>query len=205
MTITLYGSIRSRASRNVWLLEETGLPYEQVNILPVDAPDSAELAQVNPFHLVPALKDGAVMLFESIAINLYLAKKAGGPVAAADAAEDGQILSWSFWAVAECEPHSVTIALNAYMLPQEKRDPGKVAPALAQIMKRLPGLEAHLQTRDYLVGNRFTVADINVASILNYLIAAKVDMAALPNITAWLARLAERPAAKTVTARRMAG
>lgn len=205
MTITLYGSIRSRAGRNVWLLEETGLPYEQVDILPADASNNAELAAANPFRLVPALKDGAVTLFESIAINLYLAKKAGGAIAPADAGEEGQILSWSFWAVSECEPHAVTIALNAYMLPQEKRDPAKLAPATAAILKRLPGLEAHLQTQDYLVGNRFTVADVNVGAILNYLIAAKVDLSAFPKTTAWLARLADRPAAKTVAARRMAG
>lgn len=205
MTITLYGSIRSRAGRNVWLLEETGLPYEQVSILPVDAPNSAELAAVNPFRLVPALKDGDVALFESIAINLYLAKKAGGPIAPTDAGEEGQMLSWSFWAVSECEPHAVTIALNAFLLPEGKRDPAKLPPAIAAITKRLPGLEAHLQTQDYLVGNRFTVADINVGAILNYLIAAKVDLSAFPKTTTWLARLAERPAAKTVAARRLAG
>ncbi len=205
MTITLYGSIRSRANRNIWLLEETGLPYEQVNILPVDAPDSAELAAVNPFRLVPALKDGAVTLFESIAINLYLAKKAGGTIGPADAAEEGQMLSWSFWAVSECEPHALALALHSYMLPQEKRDPAKLAPALAAIMKRLPGLETHLQTQDYLVGNRFTVADVNVGAILGYLTAAKVDLSAFPKIASWLARLADRPAAKEVAARRMAG
>ena len=90
--ITLYGSYRSRTTRNFWLLEELGLPfvYEKVmqayRLSDPSAPDapintqSPAFTAINPAGQVPCLTDDGLILAESLAMNLYLAKKAGGPL-----------------------------------------------------------------------------------------------------------------------------
>ena len=204
MTLTLYGAVRSRANRVMWVLEETGLKHEQVDILPSEAGSHDGLAAVNPFRRVPALTDGDVHLFESLAITIYLAKKAGGPFAPANLAEEGQILAWSFWAVSDCEPHTLAILLHRALLPVDRRDDMKAVAAEASLEAPLKVLEAHLAANDYLVGGRFTVADLNVGSVLNYMVAGRASMDAYPSISAWLKRINDRPAAKTVAAKRAA-
>ena len=92
MTVKIYGSMRSRATRCVWAAEETGVPYELVAVADTRA---ADFLKINPNGRVPALVDGDLRLFESLAINLYIAKKHGGPLAPKDVAEDGAMTMWS--------------------------------------------------------------------------------------------------------------
>jgi glutathione S-transferase len=95
--ITIYGVLRSRASRNVWLAREAGIPFRHVPVIQVyrlpdpDAPGaplhtrSPEFLRVNPNGRIPAMEDGGLVLAESLAINLYLAKRYGGTIGPADA------------------------------------------------------------------------------------------------------------------------
>ncbi len=135
MALTLYGVLRSRATRNVWLLDELGVPYEHVPVIQVyrlpdpNAPGapmhtaSPEFKRINPNARIPALVDGDLVLNESLAINLYLAKKVGGPLGPKDVAEDGQMTMWSIWAMTECEPHSIAILYNTIGKPEPERNP----------------------------------------------------------------------------------
>ena len=92
--LTIYGVYRSRASRNIWLAEELGIPFKQVPVIQhyrtVPAgmlhTQSPEFLKVNPNGLIPSIDDDGLVLHESLAINLYLARKHGGPVAAATVA-----------------------------------------------------------------------------------------------------------------------
>src|SRR6184192_2113823 len=90
--LTIYGVYRSRASRNIWLANELAIPFKQVPImqryrlkepLPADVvhTKSPEFLKVNPNGHIPSVEDDGVVLHESLAINLYLAKKHGGPLA----------------------------------------------------------------------------------------------------------------------------
>ena len=122
--LTIYGVYRSRASRNIWLCNELGIPFNHVPVIQAnrvktpDAPDaplhtrSAEFLKINPNGHVPAIKDGDLVLNESLAINLYLAKKHGGPLAPANAAEDGLMTMWTIRAAAEVEPHAIQVLYN---------------------------------------------------------------------------------------------
>src|SRR5262245_60432884 len=119
--ITIYGGHRSRASRNIWLAHELGIPFklapdaepyrtsEPRPSVAVHTPPPSFL-KVNPNGHIPTMDDDGLVLHESLAISLYLAKKHGGPLAPANVAEDGQMGMWSLWAVTEVEPHSLSIA-----------------------------------------------------------------------------------------------
>ena len=98
--LTIYGVYRSRASRNIWLANELGIPFKLVPVMQLYrlSPEAAkttlhtkspEFLKVNPSGHIPAIDDDGLVLNESLAINLYLAKKHGGPLAPANPAEDG--------------------------------------------------------------------------------------------------------------------
>ncbi len=118
--LTIYGVYRSRASRNIWLANELGVPFKQVPVIqhyrlkePIAADvlhtRSPRFLKVNPNGHVPTIEDDGLVLHESLAINLYLAKKHGGPLAPADVAEDGEMGMWALWAATEVEPHALNV------------------------------------------------------------------------------------------------
>ena len=214
MTVTLYGVTRSRASRNVWLCLEAGMAFEQVPViqarrlaepLAADAPlntQSADFLAVNPNGLIPALKDGDLVLIESLAINLYLAKKAGQPLAPLDLAEDGQMTMWSLWAAADVEPHAMQILFNRGYLPEAERDLAKAAAAATALVPKFAVLDVHLAGREWLVGGRFTVADINVSEVLRYASFAPDLFTAAPNVKRWYDACQARPGFQEMMRRR---
>lgn len=200
--LTLYGVYRSRASRNIWLAYELGLPFKLVPImqryrLPDPPPagvvhtKSPEFLKVNPNGHVPTMEDDGLVLHESLAINIYLAKKHGGPLAPANPAEDGQLAMWSLWAATEAE----TNALNT-------RDPGLAPAAVAALRGPFAVLDAALAKDGHLMGGRFTVADINVAEVIRYALPAPELFEAAPRVKAWLAACQSRPAFQKMWAER---
>ena len=209
--LTIYGVYRSRASRNYWMAGELGIPFKSVPVkqsyrladpLADDAPintKSASFLAVNPMGLIPAIEDDGLVLTESLANNLYLARKHGGPLAPADIREEGLMGNWTMWAATEVEPHAVRIILT-YDAATEETDEGKakVTTAVAALGKVFAFLENHLEGRDYLVGDRFTVADLNVAEVFRYAMSQTDLFDRHPKVTAWLARCQSRPAFKAM-------
>ncbi len=203
--LRIYGVPRSRAFRTLWMAEELGLPFELVPIHQRDAAGDAALRRVNPNGRIPAIEDGDVTLWESMAINLYLARKHGGPLAAADLVEDGRILQWSFWAATECEAPALRLLRHRFLLPEADRREEEATAGLRALARPLEVLEGELATREHLVGGRFTVADLNVASILVWLRTAKADLRPWPAVGGWLGRCLRRPAARRAIALQAAG
>ncbi|MCR9177196.1 MAG: glutathione S-transferase family protein [Alphaproteobacteria bacterium] len=200
MTLKIFGIARSRAFRNIWLSEELGLDYEVIDIAPTDAHQDERLRALNPNARIPAIEDeDGTVIWESIAINLYLAGKHRGELSADDAAEYGRILQWSFWGVTECEPNALEALRHRMLWPEERRVEAKAVEALAALERPFATLNSYLEGRDYLAADRFTVADLNVASILGWAKAAGMDLAPYPNLKAWLSRCTSRPAARKAT------
>jgi glutathione S-transferase len=195
--LKLYGGAKNRGRRCYWLAKELGLEIEAVEIdLKSGEHKSPEFLKLNPNGQVPVLDDDGFVLFESLAINLYLMKKHGGPLAAASAEEEALITQWSLWVVTQIEHLLIEILDHRMMLPEGQRDPVLSDAAWEKLQKPLAVLETTLTDRDYLVGNRFTVADLNVSIVMSLINRLVLDITRYPNVRAWLDTCLGRPAAK---------
>lgn len=197
--LRIHGIPRSRAFRNIWTAEEAGLPYELVPTGFDDAKDPAR-AHIHPAGKVPALEDGALILQESLAINLHIAMKAGAPLMP-QGDDLSRSLQWTMFAGTEAEPQIMAWAYNTYVRPADQRNPAEAARGLAETQPRLAFIEAHLAGRDWLVGSAFSVADLNLASVYYGAWLNGFDVSAYPRVKAWLDRCLTRPAA--LAARRL--
>jgi glutathione S-transferase len=205
--LRIYGTVKSRTARTLWMAEELGIPYELVEVdYAARQTRTPEYLAINPNGHVPAIDDDGLRLHESMAINLYLARKhAQSPVAPRDIAEEGRCLSWSFWAVTELESAALTVLFQSSGLAPDRRDPQKLARAIGALRPPLAVLEQTLaagQAHGYLLGERFTVADLNVASVLGWTRAAPQLLAEFPLAREWLERCLQRDAYQAVKAMR---
>jgi glutathione S-transferase len=192
--IKLYGIPRSRAMRPLWMLEELGVPYEQVKVSFVNDTRKPEFLRLNPNGHIPVLQDGELVLFESLAINLYLAHKYDKGLWPKGVENEGRAYQWSIWAMTELEEPVLTTLLHRMFYPEDQRDPKKADDAAERFKQPLKVLDGALAGRDYLLGSAFTVADLNVASVLSWAPLAGLDLSGAPNAQRWLARCTERPA-----------
>ncbi|MGG7517244.1 glutathione S-transferase family protein [Allorhizobium undicola] len=216
--LKVYGCYKSRATRVLWLTEELELAFDHIPVLQANklenptAPDapintrSPAFLAVNPFGGIPAIEDDGLVLFESLAITLYLAKQySDGNLGPKDLEEDGQMMQWALFAATEIEANALKIskiAADGRMDSEAGKAEAEVAARLLQ--RPFKALEQHLLNRLYMVADRFTVADINTAEILRYAQNYKPLMEAYPAIAAWLERCQSRPAFKAMWEKRAA-
>jgi glutathione S-transferase len=194
--IKFYGTSKSRSARSLWALEELGLKYEHI---PTEVPKakSPEHLKINPNGHIPALDDDGVILWESMAINLYLAEKYGkGSLWPASVEDHGRAYQWSFWGITELEGHFLTLLTHKMFLPPDQRDEKKASEAANALKGPLNVLDAALKGRDYLLGSNFTIADLNVAGVLTFGTYVKFDHSATPALQAWLGKCHGREAYK---------
>lgn len=199
--IKIYGANISRAQRVLWMLHELELPHEHIPVGFGAESKAPEYMKLNPNGRVPTLIDGDLVLWESMAINLYLAKKYPSDLAPRDVIEEAHATKWSFWVVTECEYAAIDLMFHNRLLPEGQRDAALVAEAQRTLARPLPVLEAALQGREWLIGDRFTVADLNVAAALGPAKIGRYDLAPFTNIDRWLRACVARPANKRASGR----
>jgi glutathione S-transferase len=198
--LRIYGIARTRAFRALWVAKELGLDYEHI---PVEIGDAGartpEFLAINPNGRLPVIVDGGFVLSESLAITLYLAKKhSNGGLYPGSLEDEARAWQWTFWAVTEVDRGVNIWSLHAVRLPEAERDAAKRDEALSVLKAPFKVLDGALAGRRWLVGNDFTVADLNVAAIVSR--AIEMDLSAVPNLKAWLTRCLERPAAREALA-----
>ena len=162
---------------------------------------TAAFLKINPNGHIPSMDDEGVKLHESLAINLYMAKKHGGALAPKDLAEDALMTMWSLWAANEIEVNALAV-LTHRAGKVELRDPKLAQAAIDALRAPFAVLDQELAATGFLVGGRFTVADINVAEVIRYAMAAPELFAAAPRVKAWLEACHARPAFKAMMAKR---
>jgi glutathione S-transferase len=208
MALTIYGIQASRALRPLWVATELGLDFEHVQTdYRAGSTRTPEFLALNPNGHIPVVVDhraeGAVTVWESMACALYIARHHGKPDGAnlvpATPREDAEALRWSFWTVTEVEKDALTVLMHRLVMPAEQRKPELADAAEQRLKVPLRVLEQHLaqqQTRgeSHLAADRFTVADLCVASVLLWVRAARELMAEFPLSSAWLHRCLTRPA-----------
>jgi glutathione S-transferase len=198
--LRIYGIARTRAFRVLWIAEELGLIYEHLPIEIGDAGAGApEFRALNPNGRLPFIDDNDFVLFESLAITLYLAKKhASAKLYPATIEDEAKTWQWSMWALNEVDRGVNIWSLHAVRLPPADRDSAKRDEALKVIAKPFKVLDAALAEQRNLLGDDLTVADLNVAAVISR--AVDMELSAVPNLKAWLTRCLARPAAQKALA-----
>ena len=198
--IVIYGHQASRASRPYWLLREYGKVLNE-DFLEVDTGgpvtgynevrDSADFLALNPYRLIPVMKHGDVVLYESQAICQYIAEILGGPLSAQNAGERARINMYGLSSISNFEPNFLPMVFG------QGGEEGRVQYEL-NLQPKLKALDSELEGREYLIGEgkgRFTVADVMMASVVGqYGRAIKFDFSPWPNIKAWVELTTKRPA-----------
>lgn len=215
--LSLYGVYASRASRPLWLLEEIGMTFTHIPVIQAyrlpnakaaDAPlntASPDFLSVNPQGQIPALVEGDLVLSESLAITLHIARKHGGILGPQSDAETAMMEQWALFAATAIETPALEI-LYAIDSGTEAQPEGRASIAVSaeKLRRPLARLEKHLSTHDWLVGARFTVADLNTAECLRYAQGHSALFDEFPAVQAWLARAQARPGFNAMWAKRMA-
>ena len=206
----LYTYYRSTSSYRVRIaLALKGLDYQA---LPVNliAPSGGEHRQaaylaINPQGQIPAMTEGDLVLTESLGIVLYLARAYGGALGPANDAETALMEQWALFASTAIEGPALDIAMTITK-GQDKSPEGAalVAKAVEVLRRPLARLEAHLVGQEWLVGGRFTVADIMAEECTRYAQPHPTLLAEYPAISAWIARCQARPAFQKMWAGRLA-
>ena len=193
--LQLYGNTRSRAMRCLWMLEEMGKPYQLIEkSTRADDLQSTEYLRLNANARIPTLVDGDLVLWESMAINLYLAQKYEGPMHCARPEVLGLAAQWSFWAMLETEALLLDLLQHRAVLPEFARDASYAERDELLLKKPLGVLNDTLARRDYLLGDSFSVADLNVASILVWGKMARLNLSSHPEVARWFDTCLARPA-----------
>jgi glutathione S-transferase len=198
--LRIYGVARTRAFRALWMAGELGLDYEHIPVeIGAAGAHTPEFLAINPNGRLPVIVDDGFVLFESLAITLYLAKKhSNGRLYPGTLEGEAKAWQWTLWAVTEVDRGVNIWSLHAVRLPPPERDAAKRDEALAVLAAPFKVLDGALADRSYLVGDDFTVADLNVAAIISR--AIDMDLRAVPNLKAWLMRCLQRPAARAALA-----
>jgi glutathione S-transferase len=200
MSLTVYGKPASRAFRVLWAAEEIGVRYENV---PYDfnGPEirSADFLAINPNGTIPAIIDDGAPLFESLAINLYLARK-HGRLWPDDLRGEALAFQWTLWAATEVEALLGTWFYHAHLLPAGERKPELADDAAGKLPRKFDALERALGAAQWLAGNGFGIADLNVAAVMFR--APRFGLDRWPRIADWHSRCYARPAARRAIALR---
>jgi len=178
-----------RPIRVAWMLEELGEPYE-ITMMTHEEGESDEHRARHPLGRVPVLEDGEGFVFESAAICLHLADlhPDAGLAPAPATRERALLYQWTIFAPAEIEPPLIEFAMNA------QRDPDRAASGRRRFDRAASAVSSSLEQSDYLVGGRFTVADILVGSALAFTERIGIADELPTNLKDYVARLTQRPA-----------
>jgi len=197
--IKIYGSPWSSARRVYWAMEECGLNYERQPLdMRAKEHRSAKYLEINPCGKVPCLVEDGFVLWESMAINWYLAEKYKPDLLGQNAEAKGLINQWSYWSILDMQKPLVDMLIQVMFMPEDKKDASVVSKAKESLLPLLRILDNALVGKKYLVADTFTLADLNVASVVHINSMVQNDITEFRNVHAWMERLMERHAFKKV-------
>lgn len=180
------GRLTSCVGICLWFLEEIQKEYQIINIdLDKLEHKSEEYLKLNPNGKVPCLVDNGFVIWESLAINYYLARKYKPEFLGKTLEENSLIDQWIFWMLSELQPPIVNIFRYA-RLPSTQKNPAYFDSCKMQIMQQTVLLEKKLNNVQYLVGNSFTLADLNIAAFCSIHLILHSDLSLFPNFSKWL-------------------
>jgi glutathione S-transferase len=198
--LKLYGQYRSRTFRVAWLCRESNIAHEHhevtINVAGATCKEPW-YAALNPNQRVPTIDDDGLVLWESAAINLYLAEKYRSPLWPKDWAGKARALQWAFYIANDVEQPMITMQRHRHMLPPEQRDEKLAQQAEQQILPKMQVMEDQLAKQRFFAGEAWGLADFMVASVAYSMWLNKFPLLEkFPKFRAWLDESVNRPAAK---------
>jgi glutathione S-transferase len=186
--IRLFHVPGTRSTRVLWLLEELGEPYE-LELMRPEERKSPEHLERHPLGRVPAIEEDGGYVFESAAICLHVADlhPEAGLIPPVGSHERALVYQWVLFAMTELETNLIESRSST------ESDPERASSAAARFLEAAGVVEKALEGREYLVGDRFTVADLTVSGVLAFARRLEV-LKDSPALDAYLARIAARPA-----------
>lgn len=193
--IYIYGSPKSSSGRVYWMLEELGLKYEAVKLNMREKEHKAEeFLKLNPNGKIPCLVDNGFVIWESTAINHYLADKYSPALLGTTPEIRGLVQQWSIWSMLELQKPLIDIFIQTVFVPEDKRDYALIEKSQKNVLPLLSILDKALNSKKYIAGDSFTVADLNLATVVGLTSVIQMDISAYKNVQSWLSMLMERPA-----------
>jgi glutathione S-transferase len=192
----LYGFAGTRSQRALWGLKEVDADFEFISVnLLAGEHKRPEFLRINPAGKVPVLVDGDRVIPESAAIVLYLADKyPEKALLPTNPDERAQVYRWTLFAVTELEQPLWRITRHSILYPPEKRLPADIELARDDFRTMAGILEKHLEGREFIVGNKLSVADCVTVYLMDWANEANV-LEGFPRLQAYLERLYARPEA----------
>jgi glutathione S-transferase len=208
MALSIHGIAASRALRPLWAATELGLAFTHVPTpYQGGATRTPEFLSLNPNGHIPVVVDarpeGEVVVWESMACALYIARQHGvadgASITPATPREDAEALRWGFWVMSECEADALTVLMHRMVMPPARRKPELAEAAERRLAVPLRVIEQHLARQHergeaHLAAARFTIADLCVASVLQWLRLSRGRMAEYPLTRDWVRACVARPA-----------
>ena len=192
----LYHCNDARSLRPLWALEEMGIDYELINMPFPPRVGYPGYLDINPLGTVPAFVDGDLTMTESSGICHYLVEKYGPTDIGIKVDEPGygEYLNWLYRSDATLTFPQTLVLRYTRLEPEERRQPQVVADYSQWYMARLRSVEAAMEGNEFLVADKFTIADIAVAYALFLGTSLGLDERYKPNCKRYLAAMMERPA-----------
>jgi len=193
MPIKIYGDPGSGSLRRVTAAATVmGVDIERVNIdLFKGESHTPDFLELNPHGLSPVMVDGDFVLYESAAINLYLAEKSRSDLAGRTTRERFEILQWMFWSGEQWRIYA-TLTFDEVLVKRfmgKPADESIVQLAADKLRAAAAVLDAHLAKHDYIVGDRLTLADFDIAGPFSQNERTKIPLNEFPHLVAWQQRL----------------
>jgi len=198
--LKIYGAANSRAFRVIWFANEINLSYEHIPVtFSGSDPQCKEpwFLALNPNGRVPVIDDDGFVMWESAAINLYLAEKYKSSLYPSSPQERGRMLQWVFFVSNHVEPPLITLFGNRVFYPPEQRNAALADTAEQELRASLLILEHQLTCNSFLAGHQWGMADFMAACVLYTLTRLNFDFTPYPKLDPWLLASINRPAAQT--------
>jgi glutathione S-transferase len=163
----------------MWMLNELNLDYEHIPVNDHNGETrSSDFIQLNPNGKVPLLIDGDYRIFESIAINIHLARKYPNSLWLENIDLEGQIIQWSIWAMMEIDENIMHVLSSHNEKEQQKQ--------FSNLLSSARVIDDFLSQKPYLVGDQFTAADLNAAACFSGGAFLRYDFAEFKHLNRWL-------------------
>src|SRR5262245_3199662 len=159
--LKIYGQARSRTFRVLWMCKESNIAFEHDPVsIHVPNPTAKEswYVKLNPNARIPTIDDDGFVMWESAAINLYLAHKYKSPLLPSTPQGEGRAMQWAFYIANDVEQPMTTVFQHSFVFPPEKRDAKVAAAAEAVLRPKLKVIEDHLAKAKFFGGDRWDLS-----------------------------------------------